>query len=355
MLGKNVPPAPIGFDASQEILWKSPYWRSDFRKRLAKKRWSIILNFLRINSVAILLSVLIARLIYLNTSVEISENSMMTLAVGIVTASAAILTIIVAFLIFWFGSSISSMQRIKSRIGDELVILEDIKEEIEPYTAGPKDTVEEPLRSKFIELSIKSRKFIDALLAISGRFHRAGSSTYYDTTSIYKLEAVIQYTGGNWFKDYVTIFPGHEAHDFARKTWIKALAVATRMSNMNIEAMLAGKQLDQVIQFLPLLTSVLLIFVFALLVSFISGASYDGGVEDVLLPITKLIMSVSLIVFLPVQLIGITKYIWSLLLSKYVGDETSRVYDENVSKNMETKFSFDYKAALKKQVDTISR
>jgi len=84
-----------------------------------------------------------------------------------------------------------------------------------------------------------------------------------------------------------------------------------------------------------------------------SGAGYEGAGEDVLLPITKLILSISLIVLLPVQLIGIVRFIWSLLLSKYVGDETSRVHDENTSQNIETKYSFDYEAALNKQVDAI--
>ncbi len=155
ILGKNSPPSPIGFDKEQEILWKFPYWHDDFCKRLSKKRWSILLNFLRINSVAILLSILVARLIYFNTSVTISENSMLTLAIGIVTASAAILTIIVAFLTYWFGNSISNMQRVKSRIGDELIILEDTKEKIEPYTNGPQDSVKEPLRAKVIGRKIE--------------------------------------------------------------------------------------------------------------------------------------------------------------------------------------------------------
>ena len=274
---------------------------------------------------------------------------MLTLAIGIVTASAAILTIIVAFLTFWFASSISSMQRVKSQIGDELIILQDVKEEIEPYTNGPKDSAEEPLRGKVIELAKKSEKFIDALKAISGRFSRAGSGTYYDNTDLFKLDAVITDTGGSWFKDFVTTFTGYEDHDFARRTWLKAMSIARRLCNLNSEAMVARKQLNQV------LASVLLTFIFALFVSFISGVGYGSGSEGMLLPITKLILSITLIILLPVQLIGVIKYLWSLFISKYVADETRRFHDARESENIESKYSLDYKGGLIKQAKTIRK
>ncbi|MFC2007428.1 hypothetical protein ACFLVB_02385 [Chloroflexota bacterium] len=355
IMGNNSPPPPSGFDADQETLWKLPQWRKDFYRRLLTKRWSILLSFLRINLVAILLSVLIARLIYFNISVTILEYSMLILAIGIVTASAAILTIIIAFLTFRFGSSVSSMQRIKSRIGDELINLEDVKEQIEPYTNGPKETVGEPLRGKLIELAKKSETFTKALQAILGRFHRAGSSTYCDNHELYKLDLVVKDNGGSWFKAFVTTFGGSEDHDFARNNWIKAMNISRRLCDLNREAMIANKELNQVVLFMPLLASVLLTFIFASFVSFIASVGYGDGSEGVLLPITKIIISISLVILLPVQLIGITKYLWSLFLSKYVGDEIRRLHDDNISKKIESAYSFDYTEALKKEIEILSK
>jgi hypothetical protein len=351
ILGKNSPPSPIGFDKEQESLWILPFWRDDYCKRLSKKRRSILLSFLRINSIAILLSILVATLIYFKTNITITENSMLTLSISIVTASAAILTIIIAFLTYLLGNSINNMQGVKSRIGDELIILEDIKEKIEPFTNGPKDSVEEPLRGKVIELVKKTKIFSNALKAISGRFHRAGSSTYYDDTDLFTLNSVIKDTGGNWFKDYVTTFQGYENHDFAKNTWIRAIDVSQRLCNLNNQAMAANKQLDQVVLFIPLLASVLFTFILALFVSFISGVGYGNGSEGILLPITKLFLSITLVILLPVQLIGIVKHLWSLFLSKHVADETRRFYDTKVSKDIENKYSFDYLGALKKEAD----
>ncbi len=201
----------------------------------------------------------------------------------------------------------------------------------------------------------KSKRFTDALKAISGRFHRAGSSTYYDDTDLFTLNSVVKDTGGSWFIDYANTFPGFETQDFAKNIWIKATNVTQRLCNLNSEAMAANKQLNQVVLFMPLLASVLLTFIFALFVSFVSGVGYGDGSEGILLPITKLFLSITLIILLPVQLIGIIKNLWSLFLSKYVADETRRFDDARVSKNIESKYSFDYTGALKKEVDIITK
>jgi len=117
--------------------------------------------------------------------------------------------------------------------------------------------------------------------------------------------------------------------------------------------MVASKQVNQVVLFMPLLASVLLTLIFALFVSLISGVGYSDGSQGTLLPITKLIMSIGLIILLPVQLIGIIKYMWSLFLSKDVGDETRRFQDENESQKIESKYSLDYKEALEREVDIL--
>ncbi len=354
-LGANGPPPPFGFDKDQEAIWDWSPWRKEFNARLSKTKKALLLKFLRINLAVILISVLIGRMLYLNTSINISESSMLTLAIGIVTASAAILTIIIAFLTFWFGSAISSRLGIRSRISDDLLILEDIAEEIQPYSVGPKDNVEEPLKAKVIELAIKSEEFITALKILSGRFRRAAVGTYYDGGEIFNIELVIHDTGGNWFKAFVGILKGHKNHDFARKTWLNASRIAARICALNYELMRASGQLKQIVIFMPLLASVLVTFIFALIVSFMSGIGYGDGSESTLLTVTKLILSSALVIMLPVQLIGIVRYLWSLVSSKYVADETQRTFDTRRSKNIEIEYPLDYKGALKRYANIISK
>ncbi len=339
-------------DEDFSIQWEFSLWRSQYYKQLSMVKKSLLFRWLKINIVAILFAILLGRLIYLNTTIDISETSLLTLSIGIMTASAAILTIITAFLIFWFGSAINNLKNVRDNIGEALVKLDEIIDEVRPWEAGPKEDVTGDLREKVIHLAGASKKFRSALRVLSGRFYRAGVGTYYEDTSMYRLDSVVKNEGSKWFVAYARAFEGIEARDYCMKIWREATAVSKRLWDLNNESMRASGQLKQIVEFIPTLISVLLVFAFALLVSFLSGITYGSST---LLPVTKIILSLIMIILIVVHLGSLVQYLWTLVSSKYLFYEANRIYNMDTSKAMEKEYELDYQEALTKDVEVMMR
>lgn len=352
-VGVQIPPPPIGLDEDLEIAWEIPYWRSLFKTQSSQIKGTLLVDWVKINIPAVLIGILIGRLLYLNTTLSISDSSLSTLSIGIMTASAAILAIITAFLTFWFGSAINSLQRMRNMISDELSHLAAIEEDIEPYTVGPKENVTGDMREKVLDLAEKSENFLNTLKVLSGRFHRATVGTYCDSNKLFKLEVAIKDTGGKWFVAYRKAFEGYEARDFCRKTWLKAMETSRRLDDLNNEIMRANGQLKDIIKFIPTLASVLFIFIFALVVVFLSSITYSITSTSTLLPVTKLIFGSLLIILLPVQLVRLVQYLWSLVSSKYIAYETNRIMALRDSSHIEREYPIDYKGAMRREAETI--
>lgn len=342
---------PLGIDEDFSLQWELPLWRSQYYKQLSAVRKSLLFRWLKINTVAILFAILLGRLIYLNTTIDISGNSLEALSIGIMTASAAVLTIITAFLIFWFGSAINNLKNVRDNIGEALVKLDEIKDEVRPYEAGPKEGVTGGLREKVIHLADVSKRFGSALRVLSGRFYRAGVGTYYEDTSMYRLDSVVKNEAGKWFVAYARAFEGIKARDYCMKIWREATAISKRLWDLNNESMRASGQLKQIVEFIPTLISMLLVFAFALLVSFLSGTTYGSSLETTLLPVTKIILSLIMIILIVVHLGSLVQYLWSLVSSKYLFYEANRIVELDNSEALEKDYKLDYDEALTKDFE----
>lgn len=344
---------PLGIDEDFSSQWEFPLWRSQYYKQLSAVRKSLLFRWLKINTVAILFAILLGRLICLNTTIDISENSLLMLSIGIMTASAAILTIITAFLIFWFGSAINNLKSVKDNISEALVKLDEIIDEVMPYEKGPKEEVTGALREKVIHLADVTKKFRSALRVLSGRFYRAGVGTYYESTSMYRLDSVVRNEGGKWFVAYARAFEGIEARDYCMNIMREAKAVSKRLWDFNNESMSASGQLKQIVEFVPTLTSMLLVFAFALLVSLLSGITYGSNLEINLLPVTKIIFSFIMIILIVVHLGNLVQYLWALVSSKYLLYEANRIFELDSTEAMEKEYELDYTSAAKKDVEIL--
>lgn len=344
---------PLGIDEDLRSKWDFSLWRFQYYKQLSMVRKRLLLRWLKINVVAILFAILLGRLICLNTTIDISRTSLSTLSIGIMTASAAILTIVTAFLIFWFGSAINNLKNVRDNIGEALVKLDEIKDEVRPWEAGPKEDVIGDLREKVIHLADVSKKFRSALMVLSGRFYRAGVGTYYESTSMYRLDSVVKNEAGKWFVAYARAFEGIKTRDYCMKIWREATAVSRRLGDLNNESMRASGQLKQIVEFIPTLISVLLVFAFALLVSFLSGITYGSSLEITLLPVTKIILSLIMIVLIVVHLGSLVQYLWSLVSSKYLFYEANRIVEIDNSEAIEKEYELDYDEALTKDLEVM--
>lgn len=341
---------PIGIEEDFSIQWEIPLWRSQYYKQLSVVRKKLLFRWLKINVVAILFAVLLGRLIHLNSTIDISEASLSTLSIGIMTASAAILTIITAFLIFWFGNAINNLNSVRDNIGEALVKLDEIIDEVRPYEAGPKENVTGELREKVIHLSEVSKKFRRALLVLSGRFYRAGVGTYYE--SMYQLDSVVRNEAGKWFVAYAKAFDGIVSRDYCMKIQRETRVVSNRLFNLNNENMRASGQLKQIVEFIPTLISMLLVFVFALSVSFLSGITYGSST---LLTVTKIILSLIMIILIVVHLGSLAQYLWSLVSSKCLFYEANRIVELDTSKTLEKEYELDYQQALTKDFEIMMK
>jgi len=346
----KTPPTPKGFDEEQEFAWKNwPQWRLTFSSKRSQIKRALLINWVKVNLPAIFIAIMVGLVVHLTTPVSITSSSLSTLAIGILTASAAILTIIVAFLTFWFGSASNSMQRAQAMIRDELRNLDAVELDIDPLTAGPKESVTGTLKGKLEKLAKDSEIFLSVLKTLGGRFSRAALGTYYDSVAQTKLDIAIRETGGEWFKSYLAVFKGHREHDFCRKTWENAMGISRRTYDLNSEARRASNQVMQIIYFMPILTSVLFIFIFSLVVAFISSTTSGGN----LLPITKLIFSSILVILLATHLVNLVRFLWALVSSRYVTYETNRLLDIQHTNNIEQQYPVDYASALKKYAEAI--
>ena len=340
---KGIPSPPNGLDEELKSIWKDfPQWRLTFLNQRSNIKKTTLLNLLKVNGPAITIVIIVTFLLhYIFPSFSITKETLSTLAIGILTASAAILTIIVAFLTFWFGSANNSMQRTRDMIRNELRSLDAIRRDIEPFTTGPKEGLDTTLAEKVRKLAQASKAFLNTLKTLAGRFFRAAPGTYYDSVDLVTLDIAIQETGGEWFKTYAAVFTEHSDYDFCKKTWTKAVDISRRIDELNNEVRRASNQIMQIVYFMPTLISVLFIFIFSLVVAFMSST-------NALQPLTGLIFGFILITLLPAHLASTVRFLWNLVSSKYVVYETNRLLDIQYSKNIEQKYPIDYTGAMKK-------
>jgi len=333
---KSVPPLPSGFDEEQEFAWKNwPQWRLTFLTQYSSIKKTLFFNWVKVNGSAIAIVIVVAVLLhYAFPHFSIADDSLSALAIGILTASAAILTIIVAFLTFWFGSANNSMQRTRAMIRDELRNLEDIKRDIDPLTAGPKESVSGDWKERAENLAKKSDTFYKALSRLDGRFSRADLGTYYDAVELADLNLSIQATGGEWFVAYAELFQTHTGHSFGRKTWENAMESSSRLLMLNDEVNRAHNQIKQLINFMPTLISVLFVFLISLVIVFMSST---GSLQ----PLAGLIFSFILVILLSIHLAKIVSFPWRLVSLEFFTYETNRLLDVNRSHNIEQQHPVD--------------
>jgi hypothetical protein len=351
-ISKDVPPPPNGLDEEQEFAWKKwPEWRSVFLSKRSQTQKALLIHWLKVNLSAIFVAIIIATMFHFMTPITITNNSLLILAIGVLSASAAILTIIVAFLTFWFGSANNSMQRTRSMIRDELRNLEVIKRDIDPLTAGPKEGITGDLKNNLETLAKKSEAFLNALKILGGRFYRAALGTYYDSQDIFTLDTVIRHVGGEWFKAYLAVFKGHSEHDFCRKAWENAMGISRRLGNLNDEVMRSSTQIMQIIYFMPTLISVLFVLIFSLVIAFISSITSERN----LLPVVNLVFGSILILLLVTHLVIVVRFLWTSVSSRYFSYETNRSLDIQYTTKVEQQYPLDYAGALDKHLEIIAK
>lgn len=341
---KGVPPTPSGFDEAQKSAWSWPLWRSTFLTQRSNIKKTLFFNWVGVNGPAIAIAIGAALLLhYIFPHFSIAGDSAFLLGIGILSASIAILTIIVPFLMFWFGGAKDNMQRTRDKIRDEIRNLDAIKRDIDQFTAGPKKDVTGTLKESLENLAKKSDTFYKALSRLGGRFSRADMGTYYNAVELAGLALSINATGGEWFTAYAKTFETVDARNFCRKLWENAMDSSERLLILNDEASRACNQIKQLINFMPTLTSILFVFLVSLLIVFMSST---GNLQ----PLIGLILSFILVILLSVHLMSIVRFLWRMVSLEFFTYETNRLLDVNRSHNIERQHPVDDEDAKTKYI-----
>ena len=162
------------------------------------------------------------------------------------------------------------------------------------------------------------------------------------------LDIAIGDIGGEWFVAYLSVFNKPDDRDFCGRIWHDAVAISRRLYDLNAEVRRASNQVTQIVYFMPTLISVLFIFIFSLIVAFISSTTSDN-----LLPVTKLVFGSILVILLATHLVNIVRFLWALVSSRHFTNETNRLLDLQYTTNIEKQHPIDYEKALKKHAEII--
>ncbi len=351
---KGVPPPPNGFDEEQKSAWGFLPWRSIFLAQRSSIKKTLFFNWVKVNVPAISIATIAALLLHYVPSYyfhsvspfSITSNSLSTLGIAILYASIAILTIMFAFLTFWFGSAKDAMRKIQDRTRDELRNLEVIKQDISPFLAGPKEGVPTDIKEKVENLAKKADTFYKSLSRFVGRFSRASVGTYYDAVELAGLQHSVTATGGEWFVAHAKTFETLDERAFCRKTWENAMHSSGQLLSLNDGANHAHNQMMQIINFMPTLSSILFVFLVSLVIVFVSSTSN-------LQPLVGLILGFILVILLPIHVVNMVRFLWKQLFLEFVTHETNRLVDTQQSHTIEQRHPVDDKEAIMKDLKVL--
>lgn len=136
---------------------------------------------------------------------------------------------------------------------------------------------------------------------------------------------------------------------YCGRVWNNAVAISRRFNDLNAEVRRATNQVTQIVYFMPTLISVLVVFIFSLFIAFI----FNTTSGDYFLPVTKLVFGSILVILTATHLVNIVRFLWVLVSSRYVANETNRLFDIQTTANLEKQRPIDYTKALKKYAETI--
>jgi hypothetical protein len=344
-MSKRTPKAPptMLLEDEQEKWIVLPRWRTIFSESNHRLLISVLHQFFLLFLVSLCFGSIIG-IIAANHLPGLDFSSAQLFLSTIMTISAAVFGIIIAFTTFWYGSALSSLEQVRSLIKGQLNLLNNEIEIIQPWHVGPKDGVKEPLRGKVIELARITDRFLEVLKMLRGRFNRAALGTYYDNSSFFKLDSVIRDIGGEWFKSIANLSEDRSLYDLGRSTKLKTSEISSTLSELNREVKAIITRIHGILEFTVPLLSMLAIFGISsttfLLVSSLS--------EPISSNYHILISIATLGFWIIFQLSVVTYLFWKQIAVRYSAFQANRTVDREYTTTLENRVEIDYGSALMK-------
>jgi len=324
------PPNWLGED--EHAKWVVyPEWRSTFQSEKSRIAKQSLFYTLRNIGIAIGASLIIAFFIWRTTSQTYFDPATL-ISIGNITCAtaAAVISIILFFVVFFFGRAGELEDQARNSIRHEIASLELSADQLSGYAwvEVQESVTDSSVKAKAKHLIDTSNKFHNGIRELIGVFSRATRGTFCDSGKLYLLDKHIFDKGGDWYVAYRSLSDTPESRDFALKVWRSIGTASNNIMKLNDDIQLAQDQYHKALQVSFALPSLLIIVVLALVVIFVVNILPAG--------FSITLLSIILISLLTTQILLLVRWAHLLVYREVVvrraNREADRKYSEKVTR-----------------------
>ena len=324
------PPNWLGEDERAKWLLY-PEWRSTFQREKSRTAKQFLCYALRTNGIAIAAALIIAFVIRQTTPQTYFDTAAL-ISIGNISCAtaAAVMSIILFFVVFFFGRAGELEDQARNSIRHEIASLELSADQLSEFAWAKvrEDVPDFPKNTELKHLIATSKEFRSGILELIGVFSRATRGTFYDSGKLYLLHKHISKKGGDWYVAHRSLFTSPEGRDFALKVWRDVTMSSSNILKLNDDIQLAEDQYDKASQVSFALPSLLMLVVLALVIIF--------GVTVLPTGFAITLLSIVLMSLLTTQILLLMR--WAVILVyretvvRRANREADRKYSEKVTR-----------------------
>jgi hypothetical protein len=333
-LGKTIsgtrdkPPKWLGND--EHASWVVfPEWRSAFQSEKSRITQQLLFYTLRTIGIAVGASLIIAFFIWWTKSQTYFDLSIL-ISIGNISSvtAAAVTSIILFFVVFFFGRAGELEDQARNSIRHEIASLELAADQISKWGSVQESVTDSSVRAKAEHLLDTSNKFYNGIRELIGVFSRARRGTFYDSGELSLLDTHIHVKGGDWYAAYRSVSDTPESGDFALKVLRDVKRASSNIIKLNDDIQLAQDQYHKALQVSFALPSLFIIVVLALAAIFVANVLPTG--------FSITLLSIILISLLTTQILLLVRWAYLLVYREVVvrraNRESDRKYSEKVTR-----------------------
>jgi hypothetical protein len=324
------PPNWLGEDERAKWLLY-PEWRSTYQSEKSRVTKQFLFYTLRTIGIAIGASLIITFFIWWTKSQNYFDLSTL-ISIGNISCAtaAAVISIILFFVVFFFGRAGELEDQARNSIRHEIASLELSADQLSEFAwADVQESVtDSSIKAKAKHLIDTSNKFRNGIRELIGIFSRATRGTFYDNGKLYLLDRHISAKGGDWYVAYRSLITAPKDRDFALKVWRNVGTASSNIMKLNDDIQLAQDQYHKALQVSFALPSLLIAVVLALAAIFMANVLPAG--------FSITLLSIILISLLTAQMLLLVRWAYLLIYGEVVvrraNREADRKYSEKVTR-----------------------
>jgi len=218
-----------------------PEWRSAFQNEKSRIGKQFLFYTLRTNGIAVGVSSIIAFIWWKTSQTYFDLSTLVSIGNISCATAAAVTSIILFFVVYFFGRAGELQDQAWSSIRHEIAGLNLNADQLSEFAwAEVRESATE--KDKAARLVDTSKKFRNGILELVGLFSRATRSTFYDTGELYLLDNHISAKGGDWYVAYRSLVTDPKDRDFALSILQRSKRASSNIIKLNSDIELAQDQ-----------------------------------------------------------------------------------------------------------------